>query len=110
MKKNLIIILHFIVTILTWTSWLWISWSMIAVLALVHGVMLETCNGCFLSHSQFNDKNSENTRFYEWWLGKIGIKKYNRNKLNIFMRYWIPIIIVLLGIIVQEIFKIKVLI
>ena len=56
------------------TSFLWLSWSLIAVLSLGHIVLLESCNGCFLSHAQFNDKNKNNTAFYEWWFEKIGIK------------------------------------
>ena len=110
MKKTLIIIIHFLLTIIAWTSFLWLSWSLIAVLSLGHIVLLESCHGCFLSHAQFNDKNKNNTAFYEWWFEKIGIKNYNRNKLKIFMRYWVPLIIVLLGIVLQEIFKINVLI
>lgn len=107
MKKIILITLHFILTILAWSSWLFISWPIIAVLSLSHIVFLETNNGCFLSHAQFNDKDKNNTTFYEWWLGVLGLNNYNRNKLKIFMRYWLPLIIVILGIIAQEIFKIK---
>ena len=109
MKNNLIIIFHFLLTIVAWTSWLWLNWPLIALLSLAHITLLETCNGCFLSHYQFKDKKSNNTTFYEWWFSKLGIKNYNRNKMKIFMRYWVPLIIVLLGIMTQEIFKISVL-
>ena len=54
-------------------------------------------------------KEENNTTFYEWWMSKLGIKNYNRQKLKIFMRYYVPLILVCLGIITQEIFKIKVL-
>ena len=73
MKKTLIIIIHFLLTIIARTSFLWLSWSLIAVLSLGHIVLLESCNGCFLSHAQFNDKNKNNTAFYEWWFEKIEI-------------------------------------
>lgn len=107
MKNAVLIILHFLLTILAYTSWLFVSYDIIAVVSLAHIVMLESCDGCFLSHSQFKDKKENNTTFYEWWLGLLGIKNYNRKKLKIFMRYWIPLIIVILGIISQVIFKLK---
>jgi len=104
MKNKIIIVFHFLLVIISWTSWIWLSWDIIAVLSLAHIVMLESFDGCFLSHAQFKDKDNTNTAFYEWWLKKIGIKNYNRNRLKIFMRYWVPLILVLLGILMQEVF------
>lgn len=106
MKKNILITLHFLIMILAYISWLFIHWEIISVLALFHIAFLETCNGCVLSHAQFKDKDKNNTAFYEWLLGCLGIKNYDRKKLKIFMRYYLPIIIVLLGIIAQEILNI----
>lgn len=107
MKRNLLIIIHFLLTILAWTSFLYVSWKYIALISLVHIVMLEVNDGCFLSHMQFNDKTSENTSFYEWWMIKLGIRISNRDKLKIFMRYCVPLILVLLGIIFQDIIGLK---
>lgn len=106
MKKIFLIILHFLLTILSWISWIWLSWKYIALFSLAHIVILESCDGCFLSHAQFGDKKDNNTTFYEWWMSKLGIKIKNRKRLKIFMRYWIPLILVLLGIFIQDIFKI----
>ena len=105
--KNLLITLHFLLMIGAYTSCFFISWPIISVLALFHIAFLETCNGCVLSHAQFKDKDDYNTAFYEWLIECLGIKNYNRKKLKIFMRYYIPIIIVLFGIIFQEIFKVS---
>lgn len=106
MLKILNIIVHFLLTIVAWTSWFWLSWKYIALLSLVHICMLETNNGCFLSHYQFKDKDKENTKFYEWCLGKIGIKNYNREHLFIFVRYYLPLVLVLLGVLFQDVFHI----
>lgn len=106
MLKNLNIFLHFLLTIIAWTSWLWLSWKYMALLSLIHICMLETNNGCFLSHYQFKDKDKKNTKFYEWWFSKIGIKNYNRKKMDIFMRYYLPLILVFIGIIFQDVFHI----
>lgn len=105
MKKRFIVLIHFLIVILSWTSWLWLKWDIIALISLIHIVMQETSDGCFLSHAQFGNKD---TTFYEWWMGKIGIKIKNRKKMKIFMRYYIPLILVVLGIIYQEVFNVMV--
>lgn len=106
MKKVLVICFHFLLELLAWTSFLWVHWKYIALLSLLHICLLETCDGCFLSHYQFQDKKDRNTSFYEWCLEKIGIKNYNRKKLRIFMRYYLPVLFVLLGILFQDVFGI----
>lgn len=106
MKKAFLIIIHFILTVLAYFSFLYLPWKYIALLSLAHIVMLEVNDGCFLSHMQFNDSKETNTTFYEWWMLKIGIKINNREKLKIFMRYCVPLILVLLGIIFQDILNI----
>lgn len=103
MLKILSIIVHFLLTIIAWTSWTWLSWKYIALLSLMHICMLETNDGCFLSHYQFKNKDKENTKFYEWWFKKIGIKNYNRRKVDIFMRYYLPLLLVLVGILFQDV-------
>ena len=82
--------------------WVWLSWEYIAVVGLVYIVFEETCNGCLLSHYQFKDKETENTKFYEKKKKKIGIH-YNREYLFIFVRYYLPLVLVLLGIFFQNI-------
>ena len=109
MKKTLLALAHFLLTILTWTAWFWLDWGIIAALSLAHIVMLESLDGCPLSHAQFGDKKGTNMTFYEWWLGRFGVKNYNRKQLKVFMRYWVPLIIVVLGVITQEMLGFRVL-
>lgn len=104
--KKIVIAIHFLLTIIAWTSFLWLDWLFIAILSLAHIIMLKIGNGCFMSHYQFKDKETNNTHFYEWWLGLLGLKNYNREKLRIFMTYIVPLIIVIIGIILQDILKI----
>ena len=101
-----VIIMHFLLTIIAWTSYFWLDWIYIAILSLAHIIMLKIGNGCFMSHYQFKDKETNNTHFYEWWMGKLGLKNYNREKLRIFMTYGVPLIIVIIGIILQDILHI----
>lgn len=81
MLKKLVIVVHFLLTIVAWTSFFWLSWKYIALFSLMHICMLETNNGCFLSHYQFKNKDKENTTFYEWWFKALGIRKFNRKKM-----------------------------
>ena len=103
MLKKLIIVVHFMIMISFITIWLWLSWKYVALLGLIYIAFEETCNGCVLSHYQFKDKDKENTKFYEWCLSKVGIKKYNREHLFLFVRYYLPLLLVLLGILFQDI-------
>jgi len=48
--KKIVIALHFILTIITWTSFLWLDWKIIAIFSLAHIIMLKLSNGCFRSH------------------------------------------------------------
>lgn len=63
MLKILSIIVHFLLTIIAWTSWTWLS----------------------------------------WWFKKIGIKNYNREHLFMFVRYYLPLLLVLVGILFQDV-------
>lgn len=105
MKKILLIIIHFVLTIFAWTSFLYLPWKYIALLSLAHIVMLEVNDGCFMSHMQFGDRDDKNTTFYEWWMEKLGIKIKNREKMKVFMRYCVPLILTILGVFFQDIIK-----
>jgi len=64
----------------------------VAIFGLFYIAFEETCNGCVLSHYQF--------------LGKLGIKNYNRDHLFIFIRYYLPLLLVMMGILFQDILSI----
>lgn len=59
--------------------------------------------GCPLSRMQFPDDKEK--RFYEWWLSKLGVNvtktPERRRDVRIFMQYGMPVIIVLLGVLLQ---------
>ncbi len=104
--KKLVIVLHLFIMLAFLTVWVWLSWKYVALLGLVYIAFEETCNGCVLSHYQFKDKDKENTKFYEWCLSKVGIKNYNRKHLFLFVRYYLPLFLSILGIILQDVFNI----
>lgn len=96
-----LIVVHALLSVAAFTSWLWLDYRIIAILAVAHLGVLALFKGCPLSHARF--PNDQSKRFYEWWMGKIGIAitVANRKKLNLFMKYGVPLLIVLLALTVQ---------
>jgi len=101
MKTKSLIITHLILTIMAWTSWIWLDWRIIAVVAVAHLIMLEVNHGCPLTHAQM--PGNQDARFYEWWMKKLGVKFTNKNRKLIFYfyRYALPAIIIGLAILFQ---------
>jgi hypothetical protein len=98
---KLLIIFHTALQLLAITSWIWLDYRVVAVLALLHLSMLEILRGCPLSHVQFpGDKGK---RFYEWWFEKLGIQLVGkrRHHVRIFMQYILPGIIVIAAMFIQ---------
>jgi hypothetical protein len=107
MKKKLLISTHLILTVLAYTSWFWLDWKIVAVLAIAHLVLLEATNGCPLAHAQFPE--DKDARFYEWWMGKLGVKftKKNRRAIFILMRYILPFVLIGLAVLLQVVFQFR---
>lgn len=101
--KYLIITIHGLLVVLAYTAWLWVDWRIVGLVAALHLAMLVVLKGCPLSHLQFpGDKDH---RFYEWWLGKIGVdvvsSQLRRKRVRIFMQYVLPVIITALAMVLQ---------
>ena len=108
--KRLIIIIHLLLVMLSYTAWAWLDYRIVIIVSVAHLAMLEILRGCPLSHLQFpGDKDQ---RFYEWWMQKIGIRitSRNRRKYRIFMQYVLPAIIIALAILLQVVLGVRVLI
>lgn len=101
MKEKIIICLHIALILLAYTSWIWLDYRVIAVLAVLHLTMLVVLKGCPLSHLQFPGEKDK--RFYEWYMQKLGcpLRHKTRQKMRIFMQYILPAIIILLAHTVQ---------
>ena len=101
MKNTALIVIHAIITLLAYTAWLWLDYRIITIGALVHLGILWLFGGCPLSHAQFPGDKTK--RFYEWWLEQLGlsIQKRDRSRLNIFMKYLLPLIIIGLAVVAQ---------
>ncbi len=100
--KNILIILHMLLQLVAFTSWLWIDYRIVAIFAAIHLLILMLLKGCPFSHAQFT--KAADTKFYEWELGQLGIRlsETNRYRLRIFMQYVLPVIIITLALIVQK--------
>ena len=101
--KQVTITVHLILVILAYTAWIWLDYRIVIVGALLHLIMLETLNGCPLSLAQFKNHKQKDTRFYEWWMGKLGVNLSGSrlHKMRIFMQYILPLLIIILAVIFQ---------
>ncbi len=101
MKLKIFIILHIVLQLLAFTSWLWLDYKIIAAVALLHLVMLGVLRGCPLSHAQF--PGDRDKRFYEWEFEIVGMHLVGRRRrqMRVFMQYILPIIILTAGILTQ---------
>ncbi len=107
MKHTIVVVSHLLLVAASYTSWLWLDYQILAVLAISHLVMLEAAHGCPLSHVQFPDDKDK--RFYEWWMMKLGIKftKFSRQRMRIFMQYVLPFILIALALLMQDVAGLK---
>lgn len=107
MKHKLIVVGHLLLVIASYTSWLWLDYRILAILAISHLIMLETLRGCPLSHAQFPDDKDK--RFYEWWMEKLGIRftKVSRHRTRIFMQYILPFVLITLALFFQIVAGLK---
>ena len=103
MKHIVLILFHILLQVLAFTSWFWLDYRALVVVAVLHLIMLEVIKGCPLSHFQF--KTNKDKRFYEWELDRIGVRLTvkGRRVLHVLMQYGLPVIIVILAVILQVI-------
>lgn len=108
LRQYFIITLHAILTLAAYTAWSWLDYRIVIVLAVLHFIILEILQGCPLSHMQFSGDKEQ--RFYEWWLAKLGVTMSSRcrEKMRVFMRYGLPVLIIILAVMLQVVLKIRV--
>lgn len=107
MKDVVLISFHILLQLLAFTSWFWLDYRALTVIATLHLIMLEVLKGCPLSHFQF--KTDKDKRFYEWELDRIGVKLSARSwrRLRLFMQYGLPVIVVMLAVVLQVVVGFK---
>lgn len=101
--RQFIIVVHLLLVLLAYTAWIWLDWRILAIVALAHILMLEVLKGCPLSHVQFPE--DKNKRFYEWWMGKLGVDVVSnakrRHSVRVFMQFGLPLLIVAAAVFLQ---------
>ena len=112
MKKHddfgLLFWIHLILILLVWASPFLLGWKVILFFIILYYVQITLFKECLLSREQFNGKK-ERTIFYHYYLGMMGIK-VDKENARIFVDYVVPWIIFILAIVLQIVFKFKVLI
>ena len=108
MKKKTLIGAHLLIVILAATSWLWVDYRVLAIVALAQFVVTGITHGCPLTHAQFTD--DQDALFTEWWLAKLGVKfttAKGKKALYRVMRYVVPVVFILLAVLLQMVFGLE---
>ena len=100
MKINKIALLHVIIILGIYTTPFWLDWRLIIVYMILNLLQIKIFGGCLISQAQFKDKNEG---FYKHYIDKFFPKNKIREKyLNILLDYIIPIILIVVGYIIQN--------
>ncbi|AKM82633.1 TPA: hypothetical protein DD449_01155 [Candidatus Berkelbacteria bacterium] len=103
-KQKLAGVLHGIIVLFAYTSFLWLDWKLIVIGVLLYYIQLKIFDGCILTYAQFGKWNYSFTAHYA---GKI-LRKFNVDiedkKIKRFIDILAPIFLVL-AIVLQVILK-----
>lgn len=104
-KTDKIFFIHLIVSLIFNLSFLLFSWKIILLGILIYYLQIIILGNCIFTIIQFKS-NSKNNSWYHFLLSKIGLK-LNRKRVNFFIIYIKPWIILILSIILQLVIKIE---
>ena len=99
-KINKIALLHVIIIIAIYTMPIWLNWRLIIIYGILNLIQIKIFGGCVVSHWQFKDKH---TGFYKHYIDKCFPKNKITNKeINIAIDYVLPIILTIIGFLIQK--------
>jgi hypothetical protein len=100
MKINKLALLHVIIILAIYSMPWWLDWRLIIVYGLLNYLQVKILGGCIISQYQFRNKHEG---FYKHYINKFFPKNNITNKeLNIILDYVLPIILVILGYVIQK--------
>jgi hypothetical protein len=100
MKINKIAFLHIVIILAIYAMPFWLDWKLIIVYGLLNYLQVQILGGCIISKLQFKDKHEG---FYRHYINKYFPKnKITDKELNIALDYILPIILTIVGYIVQH--------
>ena len=107
-KKNdfsLIFWIHLFSAITFTFSFILFSWYLIIAGILIFYLQIWTFGNCIHTINEFNSKSNKSS-WYHYYLNKAGIN-INRKRVNFFIVYIKPVIVLCLALIIQIAFKIN---
>lgn len=102
MGNGVLIFFHFLIVLLAYSSPIWLDWRWVAVGIILNWLQIAFFGGCVLSILQFK----ENRSFHVWYLKTLGLP-VNEQKLDRFLRRYMPFIVVAIALLVQLAFSLK---
>lgn len=100
MKINKIAFLHVLIIIALYTMPFWLDWRLILVYWLLNYLQIKELGGCVISKAQFKGKHEG---FYRHYIDKYFPKnKITTKSLNLFLDYLLPMVLIIIGYILQH--------
>ena len=100
MKINKIALLHVFIILAIYAMPWWLDWRLIIVYGLLNYLQVKVLGGCIISQYQFRNKHEG---FYKHYINKFFPKNNITNReLNIVLDYILPIVLVVLGYLIQN--------
>lgn len=99
MKKKVIVLLHYLVIVLAVSLPFWLSWKIVAIIMIAyHLVFTRGLGYCPLTVWQFGTaEQGFIEKHFVGLLQRFGISITNRKNLRIFIRYGLPIFLVIVA-------------
>jgi len=103
MKKDFgsVFWLHLSLIILLWTTSFWIDWILILVGVVILHIYWFFFDGCHLTKLEAG--NDKDATFYHHYLSKV-FPNLNKKRVKMVVRYLIPIFILIIAYVIQEIY------
>jgi len=98
---GLIFWIHLFLIIFSYLSFLYIDWKIIVLVVLLLQIYYLLRGGCDLTFSEFG--NDKNITFVWYYLSKL-FPNLNQKTTKIFIRYVLPIFLILVSFLLQKIF------
>jgi len=101
---GLIFWIHLILIILVYASPFLFNWKLMILFVILYYLQIFIFNGCILTEKQFGKQKY--MTFYYPYLTKLGFK-VNKKSLYYLMRWFMPLILILISLFLQKILNLK---
>ncbi len=104
-RKKGIFLIHTFLSLIFVLAFILFSWYLIIIGIIIYYLQIFLIGNCILTNIEFNSSSKRNS-WYHFYLTKLGFK-LDRDKVNFFVIYIKPWIILCISLVLQIVFKIN---